>query len=171
VDNVDYWNEDGVDIVDCENVRVTNCYIDAADDGICLKSHDATKACKNIFIGNNKIRTSANGIKFGTASKGGFENIRIINNIVFDTYRSAIALEAVDGGYIENVEIDSLQSINTGNIIFLRTGERIAGKKAAWKISGSVMLPAMFPSKNPTLATVMKAPKKISQGTFPRLSS
>ena len=130
VDNVDYWNEDGVDVVDCENVRITNCYIDAADDGICLKSHDATKACKNIFIGNNKIRTSANGIKFGTASKGGFENIRIINNIVFDTYRSAIALEAVDGGYIENIEIDSLQSVNTGNIIFLRIGERIAGKKS-----------------------------------------
>lgn len=130
VDNVAYWNEDGVDLVDCEDAKVTNCYIDAADDGICLKSHDATKACKNILISNNRIRTSANGIKFGTASKGGFSNIRIINNIVFDTYRSAIALEAVDGGYIENVEIDGLQSINTGNLIFLRTGERIAGKKS-----------------------------------------
>jgi polygalacturonase len=130
VDNVDYWNQDGVDIVDCEDVVVSNSYIDAADDGICLKSHDATKACKNIFISNNKIRTSANGIKFGTASKGGFENIRIINNIVFDTYRSAIALEAVDGGYIKNIEIDGLQSINTGNVIFLRIGERIAGKKS-----------------------------------------
>lgn len=130
VDNVDYWNEDGVDIVDCEDVTVTNSYIDAADDGICLKSHDATKACKNIFISNNKIRTSANGIKFGTASRGGFENVRIINNIVFDTYRSAIALEAVDGGYIENIEIDGLQSINTGNLIFLKIGKRLAGKKS-----------------------------------------
>jgi polygalacturonase len=130
VDNVDYWNQDGVDIVDCEDVIVSNSYINAADDGICLKSHDATKACKNILITNNKIRTSANGIKFGTASRGGFENIRIINNIVFDTYRSAIALEAVDGGYIKNIEIDRLQSINTGNLIFLRIGERIAGKKS-----------------------------------------
>jgi glycosyl hydrolase family 28 len=130
VDNTYYWNEDGVDIVDCENVKVSNCYIDAADDGICLKSHDATKICKNILIINNKIRTSANGIKFGTASKGGFEKVRIINNIVFDTYRSAIALEAVDGGYIDDIEIDSLQSINTGNIIFLRTGERVEGKKS-----------------------------------------
>ena len=117
-------------LVDCEDAKVTNCYIDAADDGICLKSHDATKACKNILISNNRIRTSATGIKFGTASKGGFSNIRILNNIVFDTYRSAIALEAVDGGYIEDVEIDGLQSINTGNLIFLRTGERIAGKKS-----------------------------------------
>jgi hypothetical protein len=48
---------------------------------------------------------------------------------VFNTYRSAIALEAVDGGFIENVEIDSLQALNTGNAIFLRIGERINGKK------------------------------------------
>lgn len=129
VDCVDYWNEDGQDIVDCEDVKITNCYIDAADDGICLKSHDGTKACKNIFIYNNTIRSSANGIKFGTASYGGFKNIRIINNRVFNTYRSAIALEAVDGGFLEDVVIDSLQSVHTGNLIFLRIGERVAGKK------------------------------------------
>lgn len=125
-----YWNEDGVDLVDCINVNMTNSFINSADDGICLKSHDATKECKNILIRNNMIRTSANGIKFGTASLGGFENVRIINNVVFDTYRSAIALEAVDGGFIKNIKIDSLKSIRTGNLIFLRTGERwVAGKR------------------------------------------
>ncbi|MEO9023092.1 MAG: glycosyl hydrolase family 28 protein [Ginsengibacter sp.] len=129
VDNTVYWNEDGVDILNCENVVVSNCYIDAADDGICLKSFDSTKICKNVLIHNNKIRTSANGIKFGTASLGGFEDVRIINNVVFNTYRSAVALEAVDGGYIKNIEIDSLQSIHTGNVIFLRIGERwVPGK-------------------------------------------
>ena len=50
--------------------------------------------------------------------------MRIINNKIYDTYRSAIALEAVDGGFIENIMIDSLQVSNTGNVIFLRTGER-----------------------------------------------
>lgn len=130
VDNVDYWNEDGVDIVDCEDVKVTNCYIDAADDGICLKSHDATKACRNILISNNTIRSSANAIKFGTASRGGFVNVRILNNKVFDTYRSALALEAVDGGFLEDVEVNGLTSTNTGNLIFLRTGERVIGKKS-----------------------------------------
>ena len=130
VDNTTYWNQDGVDIVDCEEVKMTNSYIDAADDGICLKSHDASKACKNILISNNTVRSSANGIKFGTVSAGGFVNVRILNNVVFDTYRSAIALEAVDGGYIENIEIDGLKSMNTGNLIFLRVGERSAGGKS-----------------------------------------
>jgi polygalacturonase len=128
VDSKSYWNNDGVDIVDCDSVSVTNSYFDAADDGICLKSHSADFICQNVYIHNNTVRTSANGIKFGTASYGGFRNIRIISNLVFDTYRSAITFAAVDGGIVENVVVDSLRSINTGNVLFLRIGERRAGK-------------------------------------------
>lgn len=124
VDNKDYWNEDGIDLVDCDSASVTNSFFDVADDGICLKSHDARHCCNNIFIRNNTVRSSANAIKFGTVSRGGFKNVRIVNNKVYDTYRSAIALQAVDGGYVENVEVDSLQVYNTGNVIFLRVGER-----------------------------------------------
>ena len=129
VDSKSYWNNDGVDIVDCDSVIVRNSYFDAADDGICLKSHSADHVCQNVYIYNNTVRTSANGIKFGTASRGGFRNIKIINNLVYDTYRSAITFAAVDGGFVENAIVDSLRSINTGNVIFLRIGERVAGKK------------------------------------------
>jgi hypothetical protein len=94
-----------------------------------LKSHDASKFCNNILVSNCTIRSSANAIKFGTSSYGGFRNIRIINNKVFDTYRSAIALEAVDGGFVEDVVVDNLEAYNTGHAIFLRIGERLAGKK------------------------------------------
>jgi len=129
VDSKAFWNNDGIDIVDCDSVAVTNSYIDADDDGICLKSHDGTKYCNNVLIRNCTIRSSANAIKFGTASYGGFRNITMINNRVFDTYRSALALEAVDGGFLENVLVDSLQSYNTGNFLYLRIGERVNGKK------------------------------------------
>lgn len=129
VDSKSYWNNDGVDIVDCDSVIVRNCYFDAADDGVCLKSHSADFICRNVNIYNNTIRTSANGIKFGTASNGGFKNIKIVNNTVFDTYRSAITFAAVDGGIVEDIVVDSLRSINTGNVIFLIIGERKKGKK------------------------------------------
>ena len=115
-----------MDIVGCDGVTITNSYIDASDDDICLGSHDAKSSCKRILIQNCTIRSSANGIKFGTASRGGFSKIKILKNKVFDTYRSAITLAAADGAYIE---VDSLQAFNTGNAIFLRIGERIAGKK------------------------------------------
>lgn len=144
-----YWNNDGIDIVDCEEVTVTNSFIDAADDGICLKSHDDKAFCNNILIRNNTIRSSANAIKFGTASWGGFKNIRISNNRVFDTYRSALALESVDGGFLENIVVDSLTAVNTGNAIFLRLGERAAGRKGRLqhiRISNvNVQIPATKP--------------------------
>ncbi|HET6993865.1 MAG TPA: glycosyl hydrolase family 28 protein, partial [Chitinophagaceae bacterium] len=129
VDSRAFWNNDGFDIVDCDSVSITNTYIDAADDGVCLKSHDPNAICQNVLVKNCTIRSSANGVKFGTASRGGFRNVKLINNKVFNTYRSAIALEAVDGGFIEDVEADSLQVINSGHLIFLRIGERVAGKK------------------------------------------
>lgn len=130
VDSRAYWNNDGIDIVDCDSVSITNSYFDADDDAVCLKSHDSTGAfCQNIIVKNCTIRSSANGIKFGTASRGGFKNVKLINIRVFDTYRSAIALEAVDGGFLENVEADSIYVLNSGHAIFLRIGERW-GKKS-----------------------------------------
>ncbi len=131
VDSKAYWNNDGIDIVDCDSASVTNSFIDAADDGICLKSHEYGVFCNNIILRNNTIRSSANAIKFGTASNGGFRNIRITDNKVYDTYRSAIALESVDGGFLDDVTVDSLRVINSGNAIFLRLGERVVGRKGS----------------------------------------
>ncbi len=34
-----FWNNDGMDITDCKNVKITNCNVNSADDGICLKSY------------------------------------------------------------------------------------------------------------------------------------
>lgn len=130
VNSTAFWNNDGIDIVDCENVKLTNSFIDAADDAICLKSHDQNKMNKDIIIDNCVARSSASGVKFGTASNGGFVNVKLTNIKVYDTYRSAFTLQAVDGGTFENITIDGLKSYNTANVIFLRIGERREGRKA-----------------------------------------
>lgn len=126
VDSDAYWNNDGIDIYDCVNARITNCYVNSSDDGICLKSSrypDSLYVCDSIFIANCKIRSSASAIKFGMHSYGGFKNIKIENIKVFDTYRSAIALEAYSNGVLENVLIDNVKAKNTGNAIFIRLGD------------------------------------------------
>ena len=123
------WNNDGMDIVDCNGAVIQNCFVDATDDGICLKSHSSESVCQNIVVRNNVVTSSASGIKFGTASNGGFKNIQIVNNTVYDTFRSAISIQAVDGGWVENVVVDSLRSINTGNPIYIVIGERREGRR------------------------------------------
>ena len=119
-----YWNNDGLDIIDCRNVMVTDCYINSSDDGICLKSYDRTKQhfCQNISISNCTVRSSASAVKFGTASYSGFRDIKVKGIKVFDTFRSAIALECIHGGFLENVLVEDIKATNTGNAIFLRIG-------------------------------------------------
>lgn len=124
LDSKNYWNNDGLDIVDCRHVVVKDSFIDASDDAICFKSHSADHLCEDIEVRNCVARSSASAFKFGTVSRGGFKNIRIINNKVFDTHRSAITIQSVDGGEIENILVDSLEAVNTSNAIYLRTGIR-----------------------------------------------
>jgi len=123
-----YWNNDGFDITDCCRVRITRCNVNSADDGICLKSYHPNACNDSIYIADCEVRSSASAIKFGTASWGGFKNITIDNIRVFDTFRSAIAIESVDGGDIENVNVSRITAKNTGNAIFIRLGHR-AGER------------------------------------------
>ncbi|MEY3432348.1 MAG: hypothetical protein RL131_284 [Bacteroidota bacterium] len=124
VESTAYWNNDGIDLDNCKNVRVTNSYFNTADDAICLKSESRDGFCDSIWIENCTLRSSASAFKMGTASYGGFKNITVKNIRVFDTYRSAIALEAVDGGFIENIDISGVKAVNTGNAIFIKLGKR-----------------------------------------------
>lgn len=124
MDSKNYWNNDGLDIVDCRHVLIKDSFIDASDDAICFKSHSAEHLCEDIEVRNCVARSSASGFKFGTVSRGGFKNIRIINNKVYDTHRSAITIQSVDGGEVENILVDNLEAVNTSNAIYLRTGIR-----------------------------------------------
>ena len=133
VDAKSYWNNDGIDIVDCSDVIIRNCDFDAADDVYCFKSHSKDGLSENILVENCRGRSSANGIKFGTYTLGKFKHFRFKNMLIEDTYRSAITIATVDGAQIEDVEIDGLRSLHTGNPIFIRTGSRRPGENPYMK--------------------------------------
>ena len=119
-----YWNNDGIDISDCRNVVIEDCFVNSSDDGICLKSHNDTLGCDSIYITRCTVRSSASAVKLGSRSHGGFRNVHIDSIEVYDTYRSAVAIECVDGGTVENVLIENVRARNTGNAIFIRLGDR-----------------------------------------------
>jgi polygalacturonase len=124
VESTAYWNNDGIDVVDCQDVLIRGCQVNADDDGICLKSSNKDKRCEQVVIEDCTVRSSASGIKFGTASHGGFRHIEIRRVKIYDTYRSAIALESVDGGILEDVRVEDVVATNTGNALFVRLGHR-----------------------------------------------
>jgi hypothetical protein len=119
-----FLNNDGIDLTDCKNAIIRHCNVNAADDGICIKSSMRSSRSENISVSNCRVRSSACAIKLGTASQGGFRNISVRDIEVYDTYRSAIAIEAVDGGIAENIDVRNIHAVNTGNAIFIRLGHR-----------------------------------------------
>ena len=118
-----FRNNDGCNIVDCDNAIVENCTIDALDDAICLKGY-TTEGCRNVVIRNNRVRSLCNGIKAGTDSSGGFQNILIENNVVWQTGIAGLALELVDGGVMRNVVVRNLTMDVVETPIFIKLGDR-----------------------------------------------
>ena len=143
-------NRDGIDFDCCQNVRVSNCTINSPwDDGICPKSSYAlgyARPTENVTITNCQVsgydegtlldgtrqRTTKHGhgptgrIKLGTESNGGFRNITI-SNCVFE-YSRGIALEAVDGAFMEDITISNITMRDIANApIFIRLGARLRG--------------------------------------------
>lgn len=152
-------NRDGIDIDCCNNVRVSNCSINAPwDDGLCLKASYAlgyVRHCQNITIvncylsgfdrgtlldatfqkGNDYFHAPDKGgvfgrIKLGTESNGDFKNITIAN-CVFENSRG-IALESVDGSNLEDIAITNITMRDViSSPIFMRLGSRMRGPKDA----------------------------------------
>jgi hypothetical protein len=129
-------NNDGMDIDSCQRVRISGCDISCGDDAICLKS-TLHRPCKDIVITNCVLSALCNGIKFGTESMGGFENIAIANCTIYETWLSGIALETVDGGTLDRVAVSNIVMHRVGNPIFIRLGSR--GRPVQ---PGGVRLPA-----------------------------
>ncbi|MEO8252998.1 MAG: glycosyl hydrolase family 28 protein, partial [Flavobacterium sp.] len=157
--NRSYWNNDGIDITDCKNVKITNCDINSADDGICLKSYYPGYANDGIYIANCTIKSSASAIKFGSASYGGFKNVVIKDIKVFDTFRSAIAIESVDGAEIENIEVSNINAINTANAIFIRIGQRSGNKAGSIKNVTIKNIKVQVPFGRPDLNYDVRGPE------------
>ena len=119
-------NNDGIDIDDCTNVRITNSDIWSGDDSICLKS-TSRRGCRNVVIANCTLSSGANAIKIGTDSTGGFENIAIANCAIYDTRHAGIALQCVDGGTLDRVVVSGVVMDRVGCALFLRLGNRGRG--------------------------------------------
>ncbi len=119
-----YWNNDGIDLSDCQRAIVEDCDVDAADDGICLKSHHEGIGCDSIVIRRCNIVSSSNAVKFGTESRGGFRRVWVDSIRVWDTFRSAIAIESVDGAEVEDIHVNHVRAKNVGCAFFVRLGHR-----------------------------------------------
>lgn len=141
------FNNDGLDINGSKNVIISDCYIDTDDDALCFKSEvERYELCENITVTNCILRSNCSGIKFGTGSMSGFNNVSISNCVIYKaseenrrhwkqtqpwmgitqdtTVISGLALECVDGGVMNQITISNITMKDVQTPIFIRLGDR-----------------------------------------------
>ena len=145
--NRNNYNNDALDLDGCHEVIVTNMTADSDDDAITLKS-TSPRLCENIRISDCVVSSHCNAVKLGTETNGGFRNINISGIVVKPSYdqrekffgqwigSSAISLEIVDGGTLENVSVSDITVEGTESPIFVRLGNRARGYQAGVPVSG-----------------------------------
>lgn len=143
-------DRDGINIICCKNVSVSNCLINGPqDDCIVLKSNYSLGRFKDVenvsitgcVISGYQCGSMLNGtykrfdpafdvfrsggrIKLGTESSGGYKNIAV-SNIVFD-YCGGLMLQSMDGGHLEDATFSNITFRDClYDPIFIRIGERM----------------------------------------------
>lgn len=128
-------NTDGIDVTCCQDVTISGCTIATGDDAICLKSQSPPgtepRLVKNITVTGCTLTTCCNGFKIGTDSQGGFEKIVFSDSVIqngdvplAERVISGVALEVIDGGWIEDVQVSGIQMQRARTPIFIRLGNR-----------------------------------------------
>lgn len=153
IDSHSNCNNDGFD-VESRNVLIEDCDIDAGDDAIVLKSDNPGFCVENVEVRNCRLASNCNHFKIGTASHGVFRHIRVTGcktrlcsrptlwrgetskeNLARIrekwpgcpsdlTAMSGIAIQNVDGGLLEDVEIKDMEIEGSRVPIAIRMGAR-----------------------------------------------
>lgn len=136
--NRNNYNNDALDLDGCHDVVVTGMLADSDDDAITLKS-TSPRLCENIAITGCVVSSHCNAIKLGTETNGGFRNINISGICVKPSADqssqyfglphgiSAVSLEIVDGGVLENVSVSNITVDGTESPVFVRLANRARG--------------------------------------------
>lgn len=140
VDGIDVYNHgnynnDGIDIDNCRQVRIVNCHFNTDDDAICFKTTNATGRCENVVVSNCVIAANCNAMKWGSETNGGFRNFAI-TNCVFrradeptiynrpNRTLGGLAIETVDGALVENFNISNISMYGVMTPLFIRLANR-----------------------------------------------
>ena len=104
--NLKVPNNDAMDLDCCKNVRVSDCYIESADDCICLKTCEpfAEKygACESITVTGCTLMSTSGALIIGCEAKAPMRNIIFDSCVVRSSHRG-LAIHLSHEADVENV--------------------------------------------------------------------
>ena len=102
---LDVPNCDGIDPDHCRNVTISNCHIEAGDDGIVIKNTRPFADCgptENIVVQNCTIISTSAAVKIGSESVDAFRGI-LVQNCAISRSSRGLAIQLRDEGAVEDV--------------------------------------------------------------------
>jgi|GEM_PF-3834378 len=140
VQSLEGGNRDGIDPVDSQHVLIEAVDISSQDDSICLKSGNANIGVLDVMVRYSIVRKSlvANGLKFGTATKGPFKDITFDNITLENVKRGGIAVESVDGSAVSNVVYRNITMSQVGTPFYVVLGDRSSNNATLKPVVGSI---------------------------------
>ena len=119
-------NTDGIDIMGSERVRIRNCFISTADDGLCIKAplregHDSIemedlpmKGASDIEISGCTVMTVMNAFKIGTETYHDIARVHVHDCLfllpdIFPGSVSGISIESADGSRVSDITVEDIR--------------------------------------------------------------
>jgi hypothetical protein len=120
-------NNDGIDLVECHQVRLTDSTIIADDDAICLKSNlSPSHGTRDILVENCTVYGRKSAVKIGTESLGPFANITVRNLTAYGT--RGVNLYSVDGALLRNILVENVVIRDGYAALLVHVGDRLLFK-------------------------------------------
>ncbi len=116
------YNNDGIDIDGCENVRISNCYINSLDDAISIKA-TGNHPSKRIMINNCLLSSHSNAIRVGAENFAGFEDVQFSNCHIFNS-SNGITFQNIDGFKMKRISFNGITMHEVGIPIYVITGRK-----------------------------------------------
>ena len=113
VNPADSPNTDGINPDSCQNVRISDCYIDVGDDCIAIKAGvedtPMKRVCENITITNCNMIHGHGGVVIGSEMSGGVRNVVVSNCLFQDTDRGIrLKTRRRRGGFMEQLSFNNI---------------------------------------------------------------
>jgi polygalacturonase len=126
VNPADSPNTDGINPESCQNVRISNCFIDTGDDCITLKSgkdeegRQKASPTENVTITNCVMYRGHGAVVIGSEMSGGVRNV-VASNIVCVGTDRAVRIKSTRGrgGVVENIRYNNFVVENVREPIYI----------------------------------------------------
>ena len=136
VNNLFGPNNDGIDLTGCNNVMVSNSYIETCDDAVCVKTTTDSRTSSNVTVTNCVMQTTCVALKYGETSKN-ITDLTFSNCVITKSSR-AFGIYATWGGDVENVTVSNIIA-NTNAPLVLNRPFQIAAWDARDKKTKEVI--------------------------------